>query len=291
MKKTAALFIIIVCLGGFFIFYVSGEKTVLEQKFNYFPEDQSIDFVEYGTNLTWKNRLDEDEYTIKWRAGSKLDRSAYLRQDISLLYEDGLLIDKVFKWEEHTKQLQLEKMINREDSGHFQAISVHHAEIHYPDGTITSRQQMSYDQLYVTASPFSPMEAFEIPRNEEEKEWQKILNHATKQQLHYVWKALLKDYHLSPSHYYRFSLPYLHVYNRNSLPGMTEQQTEQAIGKLWERLYNDYFLGIKTDGGEIITPIGSSIPLVLLDKKGKRLIILTKAVNGENVKLVQPLNH
>ncbi|HEU5140519.1 MAG TPA: hypothetical protein VFT51_11120 [Bacillales bacterium] len=291
MKKAAALFVIIVCIGGFFILYVSGEKTVLEQKFNYFPEDQSIDFVQYDTNLSWKDRLDEDEYTIKWSTGSKLDRSAYLRQDISLLYEDGLLIDKVFKWGDHTKQLQLEKTINREDSGHFQAISVHHAEIHYPDDTITSRQQMSYDQLYVTASPFSPMEAFEIPQNEEEKEWQRILNHATKQQLHYVWKDLLRDYQLSPKNYYRFSLPYLHIYNRNNLPGMTKKQTEKAIGKLWERLYDDYFLGIETEDGEIINPIGSTIPLILLDKKGERLIVLTKAANGENVKLVQTFSH
>ncbi|HEX6922338.1 MAG TPA: hypothetical protein VF149_00825 [Bacillales bacterium] len=290
MKKAIALFLIIVGSGTFFIFYVSGEQNVLEEKFTYVSEDESADFVHYDTSLKLINKVDKDEYTIKWRLASKLDRSAYWRQDLSLLYEDGRLIEKLSKSGENTRRLEQSKKINREDNGHFQAISVHHAEIHYPNGKVTTQQKMSYDQLYVTASPLGPMEAFEIPRTEEEKEWQKIMNHATKQQLHYAWKDLLKQYHIRSKRFYHFSLPYLHVYNRNKLPGMTEQQTEKAIGKLWEKLYKHYFHGIKTEGGEVVNPIGSTVPLVLLNKDGSRFVVLTKTAAGESVKLVQPLD-
>ncbi|HET7658706.1 MAG TPA: hypothetical protein VFK37_10455, partial [Bacillales bacterium] len=204
-------------------------------------------------------------------------------------YEDGSLIDQISERMENTDTIHVEKKIDRENSGHFEAITVHHAEIRYPNGQILSRRQMSYDQLYVTTSPLSPMEDFEIPQTKTEIEWQKILNHTARQQLDFTWDELIKHYRIPVNLYDRFPLTYLHIYNHNRLPGFSRKQTEQAMGKLWDLLYRQYFTGIQVKNEKTVSPIGSTVPLLLFAKDGSRFIVLVRTKTGENVKLVQPL--
>lgn len=280
----------IITFTGIFLFLLlNDEQHTLKESLTYFPQDPNVSFSEYKTNLELTDQVDADEYAIKWTVSSTLQQNAYLRQDVSLLYEDGRLVKTMSNWKENVQELKQTKKIPREDSGHFEAVSVHHAEMHYPNDTIKSRQQMSYDSLYVTASPLSPMESFKIPQTEEEKEWQQILEHATMQQLHYVWEELITSYDIDTSKYYRFPLTYLPVYDRHTLPGLNKEQTNQAVGGLLEGLYKNYFFGIKKKNGEIVSPIGSTIPLLLLSKDSSHFLVLTRTPDGENIQFIQQI--
>lgn len=289
MKKAVTFIILAASAAAFALYHYSHKNSAMNGHFIYYPTDEHARFTQDQTSLQWVNQTGKDRYTLRWRISSKLNEMADARHDMSLLYEDGLLIATMSKHASHVKSIKAEKKINREDSGHFEAISLHYARLDYPNGQILSRRQMSYDQLYVTASPLSQMDKFEVPKTEPERQWKKILNHSALQQLQFAWNESLKNYHIPVQQYYRFPLPYLHIYDYNRLPGCTESESEQALGKLWNLLYKDYYSGIPLKNGKTVSPIGSTVPLILFAKNRSRFIILTTTKSGQDVKLVQPL--
>ncbi|RBW70557.1 hypothetical protein [Bacillus taeanensis] len=288
MKKHIVMLVILLALISILLLCFIKKDTVKETII-FFPLDETVHFTNAKTNLTLLKQTDEDEYTVKWLTSASLAQPVYLRQDISLLYEDGYLIDTFSKWKENANELEQIKRINSEDSSHFQSISFHHAEIHYPNDIIKSSQMMSYDELYVIDSPMSPLESFKQPQTKQEEEWQKILDHAKNQHIQVVWESLLRYYQIPIQKYNMISLTNLYRYNTSPLPGLTQQQTNEALGRLWEGLYKNYFLGYKKQNGQVVSPIESSIPLVLIDKQATHLIVLFQLQDGSKVQLLQHL--
>ncbi|WP_162632638.1 hypothetical protein [Paraliobacillus zengyii] len=226
---------------------------------------------------------DHDSYTIDWHASSELDELTYLRQDISLLYVDGQLKAIKSKWKEQESTIDLQTTITGEDSSHYQAISYHHAEVHYPEDKIKSVQAMTHDELYVIDSPQTPLEAFKIPTNDLQTEWKETLNHATNQQLYYQWQQLLDHFQLNSDDYLSVPLNMLYQYETTALPNLTAKQTKKVIGQMWEGLYANYILPFNESG-----PSSKSfIPLILLDKEGTHLRILYQDHKGEMQQLIQ----
>lgn len=289
MKKTVIITLLIVCIIAFSIYHYSNSNSVMNGNFNYYPLDPHTRFLQSQTSLQWTKQINKDQYTIKWEFSSTLNQQSFVRQDMSLLYEDGHLIDKITEQAPNTKTIKMNKIIKREDSGHYEAITLHYAQLQDPNGQILSQRQMSYDQLYVTASPFSQMDRFEIPQTAEEKQWKKILNRTSQQKLAFAWNELQKHYHIHDKQFYHFSLPYLHIYDYNRLPGCTKRETEQAVGKLWDLLYRQYFTGIHLANGKTVSPIGSTVPLLLFAKDRSCFIILIQTKANHDVKLVLPL--
>ncbi|MCF6137905.1 hypothetical protein [Pseudalkalibacillus berkeleyi] len=290
MKRKQYMFAILVIITSLFLFFYFNHSSDVKESIIYFPIDPKIFFEKTDTVLNVPKKHDEDEYTIQWDVESTLGKKAYLRQDISLLFEDGMLKETLSKWGENTNQILQEKTINNEDSGHFEAISFHHAELHYPNDVIRSAQSMSYDQLYVIDSPLKPLESFKDPETEEDKINKKILDHATNQQLKVIWHNLIKYFNVPVDNYYMIPLTKIYDYSYIPLPGLTKEKTDQIIGGLWEGIYKNYFLGIKNDKGEIEPPNGSSLPLILLSKDMTHLLFLTETKSGSNIQLVQYLN-
>jgi hypothetical protein len=288
MKKYIIMLIVLLALISILILGFIKRETIKEAII-YFPLDETVNFTAAKTTLTLLKQTDEDEYTVKWSTAAELEKPVYLRHDISLLYEDGYLIDTFSKWKENANELEQIKRINSEDSSHFQSISFHHAEIHYPNDIIKSSQTMSYDGLYVIDSPMSPLESFKKPETKQEEEWQKILDHAKNQHIQVVWESLLRYYQIPVQKYTMISLTNLHYYNAAPFPGLTQQQTNEAVGRLWEGIYKNYFLGYKKQNGQVVSPIGSSIPLILVDKQGTHLIVLFQLHDGSKVQLLQHL--
>ncbi|TLS36319.1 hypothetical protein [Pseudalkalibacillus caeni] len=290
MKKKALFsFLIILLLALVTIQTLLTEKPVKES-ITYFPPDPETTFNRAKTTIKILTQEDEDEYMIEWETFSETTKKAYLRQDISLLYEDGILVDTLSKWEENVASLSMEKEIRSEDSGHYEAISYHYGEIHYPNDVIKSVQQTTFDQLYVIDSPLSPLESFKEPVSEEEKEWKSVLDHATKQQLQLVWKELIDFYSIPIENFYAIPLTELSKFNNQPLPGLTKEQTVKAIGGLWEGIYKNYFLGIEIEDGKVESPVGSTIPLILLNKSKPYLIVLFQSKEGTNIQLLQHIN-
>lgn len=286
MNKKGLITIIIVSLFIAIFIYVS-LKDSTQQTLISFPEDTHVSFLTTQTSLSVEKGNQNQAFKLIVHTDSKTDKPVYLRQDVSLVYEDGRLIDIMNKWENNTDYLSQMSTIHAVDSGHFEAITIHHAETHYPDGMIRGKEKMTYDHLNVMASPLSHLTFFKIPVTPVEKEWYDVLYHTTKQQQHYILEQAYYKYHINPKSYYIFPLSYLHVYNENSLPNLSLQKTHQVISQLWEGLYKNYIMGIKTADGKVISPLGSSIPYILYSKDGSHLYIVTQTINKDIILLKQ----
>ncbi|WP_347549609.1 hypothetical protein ABFG93_19165 [Pseudalkalibacillus hwajinpoensis] len=290
MIKKGHYIIMIGLIGVFALILVNTNSNPIRESFTYFPPDPDVTFESASTSLTILTQEDEDEYTLNWKSESTLSESAYLRQDLSFLYEEGRLIDTMSTWKENTASINQKKKFTSEDSGHYETISYHYGEIHYPNDVIKSAQEMSYDQLYVIDSPMTPLESFKTAHTEEEKEWEFILDHALVQQFQHVFKEIITEYQIRPEDYYIIPLTELHLYQEKALPGLSKEQSTDTIGGIWEGLYRNYFLGIQASEGQTASPIGSTIPLLLLHKQSPYLLVLFQTDSGENIQLIQYLN-
>lgn len=285
--KRAHLLLSLLLTFLFVLIMIFFRPTPIQQSITYFPVDHRVAFTETNTTLTPREQKDNDEYILNWSVSGTLDEIAYLRQDISLLFEDGYLRKTLSKWQENAKTLKQEEAITSEDSSHFEAISFHHAETHYEEDQIQSRQKMSHASLYVIDSPMTPFQSFESPTTDKEQEWKQILDHTKDQHLDYTWEDMIRYYQIPRDEYLEIPLVELVKYETKPLPGLSQNETEIAIGRLWEGLYKNYFLGIKGKEGSTLSPIGSVMPLILMDQQATHFIVLIQTKDDQNIQLIQ----
>ncbi|TCP31141.1 hypothetical protein EV207_10322 [Scopulibacillus darangshiensis] len=280
MKKYRPVFFIIAvsCLIAFLIFYF--EKSNVQDSITYFPEDMGLSYDYNETELSAKPAVTENEYELDWKVQSQTHEKVYLREDLSLLYKDGRLLAFLTKWQEDTQTLEQEKRFKFQDSGKFKAISFHHAEKHQDDH-ITGKDVMSYDYLSVMANGPGTFQSFQIPITPEEQEWQAKNDRSIQDKRQAILKEAEKKFQLILRNYYIFPLSHLHVYNNQTLPGLDKKTTHRAISQLWEGLYKNYVLGIKIKENQIEKPIGSTMPLIMYDKKATHFLILVETKEGE----------
>ena len=271
----------------YFLFPLQSEPPS-EESIIFFPIDPNIRFHKTKTVLSLQSKKINTHYTLRWNVVSSLDRKAYLRQDISLLFGNGRLKGNISKWRESSQTILQERDIHLRDSQLYQTISFHYGEIH-DNNSIKSSQKMSTDQLYVVDSAFYPLTAFREARTREEREWKKVLTDTTKEFLDYKRKQLIKYYSIYERNYYSFYLTDLVVYNERPLPNISVVETQKMIGNLWEGLYKNYFLGIKKEDGTIMSPIESTMPVILISKDYSHLLVLFETQNGTKIKLVQQI--
>jgi hypothetical protein len=262
----------------------------VRESLTYFPKDLNLLFPTAETQLTLLNEKDNDEYYVDWKVSSETDSKVYLRQDISFLFIDGILISTMSKWKENESLILQEERQTGEDSSHYQSISLHHAEVHMKDDEIKSAQTMTADELYVIDSSFSPLESFKQPSNQDQEDWKKVLDHAVNQHLYYSWNELIKYYNIDRDLLYPISLIELVKYQSTPLPGLTEEESTKVLGQLWEGLYKNYLLGIQISEEETVSPLGSKVPLILIGKDKSHLIILIETKNGQKVQLIQTIS-
>lgn len=289
LKFAVTLLIASFCVGLFLVITIKPEP--LRDALIFFPIDPNATFEEASSHIQFQTMEDEDEYTLDWAVTSVLNQDAYLRQDVSLLFEDGYLKDTLSTWQENTSTIQMEKDVKSDDSGHYRVVTFHHAELHYPNDEIKSAQTLSFDQLYVIDSPLSPLHAFRIPTTEEEKESKRILDYILKQQQDYDWDSLFEYYNLPRDSYLRIPLTDLVLYKDKTLPGLTQDQTAQFLGGLWEGLYKNYVLGITKQDGTTVSPLGSTVPVILVPKSADHFFVLFRTADGEPIQLLQTLQN
>ncbi|KGX88877.1 hypothetical protein [Pontibacillus litoralis] len=287
MSKKQLMYIVIgvlvTLIGSTYVGWKQDNTTAVK----YFPIDTDRNFEETSTSLTLLSESDQDEYTIQWSATSSLAEPIYLRQDVSLLYEDGRLHGILSKWEENGQNISQKKDVHGEDSSHYQAVTFHHGEVHYPDDKIKSIQNMSEAELYVIDSPLTPLESFVTPGNATQQEWKETLDHATEQQLMYEWNQLINHFQIPKNKYEAIPLTSLPAYETKPLPSLTNEQTQQVIGQLWEGLYKNYILDFLSFQNSNQKAIKSYVPLLLADREGKHLLVLYENSRGEKEKLIQ----
>ncbi|MFA1820415.1 hypothetical protein ACDX78_09545 [Virgibacillus oceani] len=281
MNKWTIFFFLFTLIAIITIIYAF--KYISSPAITYFPLNEERSFVEAESKLSLVAENAKDRFEMKWTTDSKSDQPFYLRQDASLLFENGLLRGVRSKWVQDTDEIHIEERLLQEDSSYFQVISFHHGEIHDDGSEITSIHRITTDYLYVIDSPATALESFKEPGNDFEAEWKNLLDRASKQQLLFHWHQLFTYYDINQKDYLAVPLTQLDKYQDEPLPSMTQAETDKIIGQLWEGLYKNYIIPIVSEDAD---RAHSYIPIVLFDKNQEHLQVLFE-LNGEKQQLLQ----
>lgn len=286
MKRKIIIIIVFISLIISTLLYFSSALT-FQQTIGNFPIDENNQFSEVTTALQLIDLNDEDEYTLEWKTTSETTEKINLGHDIALLFEDGRLVEMMSLAKENNTLLTQRLKIAGEDSGHFEAITFHYRQKYYPNDIIKSLQAVSYDQLYVLDSPLSPIETFKKPSTTAEIDGKKILDTIIQQNLQYSWQELIDYFHIDSNNYHLVPLTSLAKFNEKKLPTLTSEETKELLGTTWSALYKHYFLGIEKQDGTIISPIGSSVPLVLYNKSYSHIVIIFISKDGAKYSIIK----
>ncbi|RDI43951.1 hypothetical protein [Falsibacillus pallidus] len=278
------LFIVI----GYSIFASANPDA--KESITYFPIDKEAIFLKASNSITIKENVNQGSYSAQWKMESELNQRAYLRQDIGFLYSNGILAAKMNKWGQNVSFLKNESTYTSNESSLLQSVGLHYAEIHGKgNGEITSAQRMSQDQIYAIQSKWSRPSSFRVPSSNEEKQWKNIIDQLIQQKVDYWEGKTLEKLPLQKQNNYIFLLTEIPSYNDKPLPGFTKSQSDTIIGNLWEGLYKNYFLGIKLKNGTIEDPLGSTVPIIFLDKNRRELLVAFLTKSGESIELKQKI--
>ncbi|MGJ7912127.1 hypothetical protein [Neobacillus sp. LXY-1] len=256
-------------------------KPNVQETITFFPINPQVKFKTAETELKLDSPL-----SILWKEGSTLDRKAYLRQDVGLLFANGKLIAKMGDWKQNAATISQQKKININQNQILQAITFHHAEIHEAN-QIYSAQKITNTTLYTALQSPNKLYTFQFPKTAQEQQLKEKLDQHTVQLLQNTLNKGDRHFFINLKSYRVFH--FTEFFNRAAvgLPGMSRDESEKVVGQLWEGLYKGYFLGIKKKDGTVVDPIGSTIPIILLANDQSHLLVLTETANGEPILLRQ----
>lgn len=245
----------------------------------YFPPDKNIEMKEANTQLTYLNSEDEDHLT--WSIYSNTSEKAYLRQDISLLYVNGLFKGVLKKWKQNVTKLSSKKEFSVQHDAIIQAISFHHGETHDENNIIQSIQEMTNDQLYFlnTSTPH----AFQEAQTEIDIETKMKIDEMMKKNLDVHWQQLITHFELDASDYTLIPLTDIITYQSQPIPNYTMEDTNRIIGQLWEGLYKKYVVSLSNKTGN------HYMPILLLATDQSHLILLFD-LDEEKQQYIQHIN-
>lgn len=290
-KKKRSFIILISCtflvIAVLFSYTPWFSSSNTNETFIYYPEDTQLSFIDYNSNLFISKLKDNNEYYLDWEFNSKTNKPVFLRQDLSLLFENGILVDYERVREEKTDTITEKISFHGKDSGKHEVITYHYAEIHYEESDIKSKQAMSTDILYVMDSPLSPLIDFKTPQTDNEKESMELLDSIIDQQLEYVWEGIMEEFNINKKDYLQIPFNNLPDYNNTPLAMFSQDETTEIIGKLWEGIYKYYILGINTFSDSSYNSIGNSLPLILVHQDGKHLIVIYETADQTKQQLLQ----
>ncbi|MBD7964517.1 hypothetical protein [Fictibacillus norfolkensis] len=281
-KISIYLLIIILVIG---IIYQPFVKKEARESITFFPLDSTFSFKEAETKLSFLNGTSSN-YDLFWKVNSITSERVYLRQDMAMIFENGRLNNKMTEWKTSADAIDLEKDVLSSIPGLWEAISYHQGEIHLSEEKYRSVQRMSNDFLYA-AKLGQSFSGFKIPKDSTERKAKNDLDEKTNKYLQQTLTQTTNFYQINLDEYNVISLESLTDFNNKPLSGFSLSKSQEIIGKLWEGLYKNYFLGITTKNGQRISPIGSSMPFILISKDKKYLFVLFQTTNGENIQLIQ----
>jgi hypothetical protein len=225
-------------------------------------------------------------YILDWKVESESAEKVYLRQDISMVFQNGVFNNKMTEWKTNTNKISIEKELDERTPGFWEAISYHQGEIHLNEEKYRSMQEMTSDYMYAV-KPDHTFTGFKIPKTPKERQLRNNLDQKTNQYLQQTLNETTNYFHIDKNKYDIFSLQSLSTYNKKPLPGFSIEKSQEIIGKLWEGLYKNYFVSITTKSGRKVSPIGSSMPYILLSKDKTHLFVLFQTASHENIQLIQ----
>lgn len=255
------------------LYFLQSSKNA-KYAITFFPLDETFFFTDATTNLhNFQDNL------LNWTTLSSSEKPVYLRQDVSLLYENGFFKGIQSKWEQDQQLINLNHPVPLHNTAVFEAISFHHGEIHQPSNDITSIQKMTFDKIYM----HKKNQSFE-PLNKKDERIA-IIDQEKQERLKKSWHKWISEHDIDQSDYTVIPLTNLADYEDNPLPGLSVEQSKATIGKLWEGLYKEYILRLKEKKNE-----GKShaMPIILLSKDSSHIYILFE-LDGQQQILLQKI--
>jgi hypothetical protein len=282
MLKRYSVWLLLGAFLAAYLLYSSEKDAASINSLTYFPRDPAIHFLTATTSL--RQSANEDSgtgYKIHWTTSSETNQAVYLRQDVSLLFQNGMLIQVNNQWKQQVKALTFSKTLSLNKESYFEALTDHYAEHHPKNSDITSQDVMSWDHLFVMTKGLETPQSFTFPTNSRESEFKNRLTAAISKKQSKILEQAAKTYHLKLNAYDVFPLSHIATYQQNPLPGLTEITSRRVISLLWEGLYKNYILGIQVKGPSLESPIGSDMPLILYKKSGDQILVLIHSKSGQ----------
>ncbi|WNB93543.1 hypothetical protein [Bacillus sp. NEB1478] len=281
-KISIFMLIIILVIG---IIYQPFIKKEARESITFFPLDSTFTFADTSTTLTFKKGTPAN-YVLDWIAESKSSEKVYLRQDISMVFQNGVFNNKMTEWKTTANEIHVEKELEGKSPGLWEAVSYHQGEIHINEEKYRSMQEMTNDYIY-TILPNGTYTGFKNPKNAKERQSKNQLDQQTNQFLQRSLNESTNHFQIDKNKYEIISLESLTNYNKKPLTGFSPAKSQEIIGKLWEGLYKNYFVNITTKSGQKVSPIGSSMPYILISKDKTHLFVLFQTAAKENIQLIQ----
>lgn len=278
MKKC--LFIIFILFLSFIGWVIFTNKT--KPTITYFPINNNVSFDTATTTLS----IDEKKSsTLNWQSLSKSNTPIYLRQDVSLLFEDGKLKGVLSKWDQHTEKIRLKRQLPIRQQSLYEAISLHYGEVHHENNDINSVYYMSGDLIYVDQMNDMKQQFFKQPKTTNEKKTKRSWDQSIKGELTEHWNELMTHYNIDKNEYMMEPLTGLQKYNEQTLPNVSKRNTAKIIGQLWEGIYKNYVIPITTEDIKE-EQYDHYMPIILFAKDNTHLIVLYE-LNGKKQMLLQ----
>ena len=256
--------------------YIEKDMAVIK----FFPLNQEAEFTRTVSSLSLQKQNKDESYDVILSTESILNKKSYLRQDFSLLFQNGRLKEFTKKWEQNTDRISQQTLIKGHESSLFQAITIHYAEIHTDDNTPTSSYKLTDSSLFVISSRYGPTRAFQSPESEEQKEWAFTLSSVSNSRLAKVLDRYTESKKLDITKFQAIPLTQFSTKSKELLAGYTPKQQLEITEKLWESFYSIYVSGLKKQDGTIMDSIDSTIPLILRKQGSNHLIVLIQDKSG-----------
>jgi hypothetical protein len=247
------------------------------------PIDPTVSFLQANSFLSVQAKPDKNTstplYTIRLDTLSQTNKSVSERHDITLLFQDGILVGSSHH-EEKDVDTVIQRLEVKSKYNHlFQAVTLHHASIQNDKqlNDYAIQQTMSYDYLYVSATKYGGIQSFHQPETMQHRNWKNMIDHQIHHQLNLEWNLAIKEFNVKSDDYYIFPMSQLPLYSeKDELPGISSENTAQVLGLIWNEVYEKVILDPKKSG----SANGSRIPLILISKDGSHLRIIFRTPDG-----------
>ncbi len=273
-KWVIPVLCVITVLFLLMMMYTNSSVTTVK----YFPIDEEAIFTDAETGFS---ALEETPPTFAWSTTSTSSESMYLRQDIGLLFENGLFKGIQSKWQQNEQTISQSQSFMPKKAAYLQALTFHHGELHHEKDTITSIQKLTTAEGYI----LKIKQAFTFAQNPEEQSNVKQLREITENNVQKNKQALMDYFAIQQSEYDVYTLMELAQFEDTSLLNFSKEETERIIGRLWEGLYKNYVLPLKEKENKTFQ---HAMPLILVAKDGSHLFVLFELHDGKK-QLIQQL--
>lgn len=247
-------------------------------------KNSQLSFMQASSKISVKKSESESKlpstFQVKLHTLSKTNNSTSMRQDVTLLYQDGVLVGKTKHLEKDVDSVVQQLEVTSKYNHLFQAISYHYAETH-DDSYL---HQMSDDYLYISATKYGGIQTFHQPETVQQQKIKQMIDHQVNQQLNFEYHDAFEKFHIDPHDYFLFPLSQLPLYgSEEQLPGIPSEFCTEIIRRIWGIIQEQIVMGPDEKAQ------GSSMPLLLIAKDGTFFTVLYRAADGLYHRWEQPV--